>query len=124
MGIAASAGASTTMVEEQPPIAAVMRRPEHDVAPPIAAVLTTPTPQLPTMREALERSEAAFVGCAGLAEDPLLVRFVTVDGSESFASVSIIGAPTAEVEGCVAALASSIRFTPSVALSLIKEYLP
>ncbi|MBK8262600.1 MAG: hypothetical protein IPK80_14860 [Nannocystis sp.] len=124
VSIAASAGASTTMVEEQPPIAAVMRRPEHDVAPPIAAVLTTPTPELPTMREALERSEAAFVGCAGLAEDPLLVRFVTVDGSESFASVSIIGAPTAEVEGCVAALASSIRFTPSVALSLIKEYLP
>ncbi|MBK8265581.1 MAG: serine/threonine protein kinase [Nannocystis sp.] len=123
-GIAASAGASTTMVEEQPPIAAVMRRPEHDVAPPIAAVLTTPAPELPTMREALERSEAAFVGCAGLAEDPLLVRFVTVDGSESFASVSIIGAPTAEVEGCVAALASSIRFTPTVALSLIEEYLP
>jgi hypothetical protein len=119
VSLAASAGASTTMVEEQPPIAAVMRRPEHDVAP-----LTTQAPELPTMREALERSEAAFVGCAGLAEDPLLVRFVTVDGSESFASVSIIGAPTAEVEGCVAALASSIRFSPTAALSLIKEYLP
>jgi hypothetical protein len=124
VSFAASAGASTPMGEEPPPIAAVMRRPEYDVAPPIAAVLTTPAPELPTMREALERSEAAFVGCAGLAEDPLVVRFVTIDGSESFASVSIIGAPTAEVECCVAALASSIRFTPSVALSLIEEYLP
>jgi serine/threonine protein kinase len=124
VSIAASAGASTTMVEEPPPIAAVMRRPEHDVAPPIAAVLTTPAPEPPTMLEALERSEAAFVGCAGLAEDPLVVRFVTVDGSESFASVSIVGAPTVAVEGCVAALASPIRFTPSVAQSLIKEYLP
>ncbi len=91
--------------------------------PSLTSIVPNPAPAL-AMRDVLDAATPALRHCSSLAHGLLIVDFTTVQGGDSFASVSASVSDSRAVDDCLRKATVDLRFRPQHAETITKEYTP
>ena len=91
--------------------------------PSLTSIVRNPAPAL-AMRDVLDAATPALRRCSSLAHGLLIVDFTTVQGGNSFASVSASVSDSPAVDDCLRKATVDLRFRPQHAETITKEYTP
>jgi hypothetical protein len=91
--------------------------------PSLTSIVPNPAPAL-AMRDVLDAATPALRRCSSLAHGLLIVDFTTVQGGDSFASVSASVSDSPAVDDCLRKATVDLRFRPQHAETITKEYTP